>query len=219
MSGAEIPALVQSHGHDPYVVASLQADQAGLFACDDSQLMGPYLPGYPALQPSRAADVQPSTTREEMVYPTDTTDTAFFKTEENAAHLTTPNLQASPSLLNHGAYAGSMMPVTASPTAVGYAPIGSAPESNSVLHISATSFAVSNDARGIQSASSDVLRTRFVSSNGAPPPSKRGPFKNHAVRQQTAHTRKIGSCIRCRMQRIRVRPPPPPSFTPSSLFF
>ncbi|EAA34527.3 hypothetical protein NCU03248 [Neurospora crassa OR74A] len=32
---------------------------------------------------------------------------------------------------------------------------------------------------------------------------RRGPFKNHDQREQTAHTRKIGSCIRCRMQRIR----------------
>lgn len=33
---------------------------------------------------------------------------------------------------------------------------------------------------------------------------KRGPFKDHNLREQTAQTRKIGSCIRCRMQRIRV---------------
>ena len=34
---------------------------------------------------------------------------------------------------------------------------------------------------------------------------KRGPFKNQVEREQTAQTRRIGSCIRCRMQRIRVR--------------
>lgn len=33
---------------------------------------------------------------------------------------------------------------------------------------------------------------------------KRGPFKTLDLREQTAQTRKIGSCIRCRMQRIRV---------------
>ncbi|KAF7553282.1 hypothetical protein G7046_g7146 [Stylonectria norvegica] len=32
---------------------------------------------------------------------------------------------------------------------------------------------------------------------------KRGPFKDPSLREQTAQTRKIGSCIRCRMQRIR----------------
>ncbi|KAK5990690.1 Satratoxin biosynthesis SC3 cluster transcription factor SAT20-like protein [Cladobotryum mycophilum] len=32
---------------------------------------------------------------------------------------------------------------------------------------------------------------------------KRGPFRDQNLREQTAQTRKIGSCIRCRMQRIR----------------
>lgn len=44
----------------------------------------------------------------------------------------------------------------------------------------------------------------MVFPNQRAPPAKRGPFKDHVQRQQTAHTRKIGSCIRCRMQRIRV---------------
>jgi hypothetical protein len=35
-------------------------------------------------------------------------------------------------------------------------------------------------------------------------PVKRGPFKDQDSREKTALTRKIGSCIRCRMQRIRV---------------
>lgn len=38
-----------------------------------------------------------------------------------------------------------------------------------------------------------------------PPAARRGPFKDQTVRQKTAQTRKDGSCIRCRMQRIRVR--------------
>lgn len=40
--------------------------------------------------------------------------------------------------------------------------------------------------------------------NQKPPVAKRGPFSNKQKREQTAETRKIGSCIRCRMQRIRV---------------
>ncbi|ROW18129.1 hypothetical protein VPNG_00090 [Cytospora leucostoma] len=42
-----------------------------------------------------------------------------------------------------------------------------------------------------------------VMANHKPPGTKRGPFKNQEKRQQTAYVRKIGSCIRCRMQRIR----------------
>lgn len=37
-----------------------------------------------------------------------------------------------------------------------------------------------------------------------PRPGKRGPFRDPGLRRETAHTRKIGCCIRCRMQRIRV---------------
>lgn len=36
-------------------------------------------------------------------------------------------------------------------------------------------------------------------------PTRRGPFKDMEKRKETATTRKMGSCIRCRMQRIRVR--------------
>jgi hypothetical protein len=35
--------------------------------------------------------------------------------------------------------------------------------------------------------------------------SKRQPFKNPHDRKQTAETRKLAACVRCRMQRIRVR--------------
>ncbi|KAJ6446009.1 pre-mRNA splicing factor clf1 [Purpureocillium lavendulum] len=37
---------------------------------------------------------------------------------------------------------------------------------------------------------------------------KRGPFKDAKLREQTAQTRRTGSCIRCRMQRIRCESDP-----------
>ncbi|KAM4059049.1 hypothetical protein HRG_008080 [Hirsutella rhossiliensis] len=37
---------------------------------------------------------------------------------------------------------------------------------------------------------------------------KRGPFRDPKLRQQTAQTRRTGSCIRCRMQRIRCESDP-----------
>ncbi|KAH8161944.1 hypothetical protein CIB48_g6303, partial [Xylaria polymorpha] len=43
----------------------------------------------------------------------------------------------------------------------------------------------------------------FVQPNQRPPPARRGPFRNQHDRERTAETRRIGSCIRCRMQRIR----------------
>lgn len=44
----------------------------------------------------------------------------------------------------------------------------------------------------------------IVMSTQRPPAAKRGPFRSNDERERTAETRKIGSCIRCRMQRIRV---------------
>lgn len=43
-----------------------------------------------------------------------------------------------------------------------------------------------------------------VMQNQKPPATKRGPFKDLKKREITAQVRKVGSCIRCRMQRIRV---------------
>ncbi|OBR15891.1 Tetratricopeptide repeat domain containing protein [Colletotrichum higginsianum IMI 349063] len=41
-----------------------------------------------------------------------------------------------------------------------------------------------------------------------PPASKRGPFKDQKAREETAATRKNGSCIRCKMQRVRCKTDP-----------
>jgi hypothetical protein len=36
-------------------------------------------------------------------------------------------------------------------------------------------------------------------------PTRRGPFKSQRDREKTAQTRKLTACMRCRIQRIRVR--------------
>ncbi|KAI1814466.1 hypothetical protein GGS20DRAFT_576820 [Poronia punctata] len=43
----------------------------------------------------------------------------------------------------------------------------------------------------------------IIQAQQRPIPAKRGPFRNQNDRERTAETRRIGSCIRCRMQRIR----------------
>lgn len=53
--------------------------------------------------------------------------------------------------------------------------------------------------------SSDMI---VVPPNQKAPATKRGPFQSKELRELTAQTRRIGSCIRCRMQRIRVSEPP-----------
>lgn len=46
----------------------------------------------------------------------------------------------------------------------------------------------------------------IMTPNQKPVATRRGPFKDPQARIRTAQTRKMGSCVRCRMQRIRVRP-------------
>jgi hypothetical protein len=45
---------------------------------------------------------------------------------------------------------------------------------------------------------------RYIEPSG---PTRRRPFQSSYHRQQTAQTRKLTACIRCRMQRIRVCAP------------
>lgn len=53
-----------------------------------------------------------------------------------------------------------------------------------------------------------VSKLDVVFPNQKPPAVRRGPFRDPEKREQTAQTRRIGSCIRCRMQRIRCQSNP-----------
>ena len=55
-------------------------------------------------------------------------------------------------------------------------------------------------------ASTQALGNRsiFVGADRAKPPGIRGPFKDQALREQTACTRQKGACIECQRQHIRV---------------
>lgn len=58
---------------------------------------------------------------------------------------------------------------------------------------------VKSDFTGFQGYLASDLDPAFNSRGG-----KRGPFKDHKLREETALTRKFGSCVRCRLQRVRV---------------
>lgn len=61
-----------------------------------------------------------------------------------------------------------------------------------------------NEHFGFIQLDSQGNRLDLVKHNQKPQATKRGPFKDPKKRAKTAQVRKIGSCIRCRMQRIRV---------------
>ncbi|KAK6079123.1 tetratricopeptide repeat domain containing protein [Seiridium cupressi] len=155
---------------------SLSQPQAGIFAYDDSP-SNAYLPEYPALQPTRT---QPSTRNEEMSYQIPPSDRKYPSRPDD----------------------GRIDSHVADSRDFGYhQPAYVSPRDDSRRYSSSVGFLPpdGDEARmARQTANLDI-----VSSHQRAQPSKRGPFKSHAERERTAETRKIGSCIRCRMQRIR----------------
>ncbi|KAI1390162.1 uncharacterized protein F4822DRAFT_226236 [Hypoxylon trugodes] len=136
---------------------------------------------YPTLQPNRPMTIQPSTSGEGMVYPDTLSSQHFFQPPE----------------YHHG------MPNSMPNSVMGT-------QSYSPPSVRQNSMAEGMSPR-------EIDRTRITSKppgldivqpNQRPSPARRGPFKSNNIREQTAETRRIGSCIRCRMQRIRCETDP-----------
>ncbi|KAL7628686.1 hypothetical protein AAE478_000201 [Parahypoxylon ruwenzoriense] len=151
-------------------------DQPSVFSSNGPSAAPLMMSNYPILQPSRPMTIQPSTSGEGMVYPAALSGQQYFSQTDLQHGL--PN-----SIPNHAMGTQS------------YSPPSSGPHR--------TSEDVSPQ---------EINRTRIASKprdldiahpNQRPPPARRGPFKSNDEREKTAETRRIGSCIRCRMQRIR----------------
>ncbi|KAK4129320.1 hypothetical protein N657DRAFT_639918 [Parathielavia appendiculata] len=162
-------------------------DSTALFLCDDPAMMAQYLASYPPLQPERVMDVQPAIRREEMIYPG---VSATVKFECDQPYLVDTSVQAS-SL--PGAYGATG---------------ASSPYDGRGIAMSLSSHF--NPVQGFDGRSTSEhapAHDEPTSVDWFPAPKatpvKRGPFKDQDSREKTALTRKMGSCIRCRMQRIR----------------
>jgi len=192
---APLPPHSQPH-IDPTPIA---ADPAALFACDDSALMAQYLASYPPLEPNRVMAVQPPSNREEMVYPVAPAASKYNPSPEDSGAAAGVGLQSQPHLTNppigqtplQDPYSGEVGP------SYGYA--RAHPRYSSIQGFEVKDDPDSLDVHG-RPAFDLFPHPRTL-------PARRGPFKDSGQRELTARTRKLGSCIRCRMQRIRVRCP------------
>lgn len=154
----------------------LSQTPTGGFAYDDSP-HAQYMPDYPVLQPTQA---QPSTRNEEMIYQTPQPDRKY---------------SSQPDLQQAGNHVGE-------PHDYAYAqPAYVSPESDAHHYMMGSGVPQSEGDAALAHKSANL---DIVSIQQRQQPAKRGPFKSNAERERTAETRKIGSCIRCRMQRIRV---------------
>jgi hypothetical protein len=156
-----------------------QEEQPSAFTCDDPSVFPQVMPNFPVLQPSRAMSIQPSTRSEGMVYPEFPTGQSYFSQPQQSSpitsHVMNPNVFGTPF---------ETTPETAGRCNSGREVYNRTPDGTETF----------SQHHGLD----------IVLSNERPPPAKRGPFKTTEDRERTAQTRKIGSCIRCRMQRIRV---------------
>lgn len=169
------------------VPVTISADHTNGFASSNGPSTAPpMMPNYPILQPNRPMIIQPSTSGEGMIYPEPLPNQQYFS-QSNLPHGLPhglPNSMPNHAMGNHNY--GVSLPIQS-----GAAEEASPQEMDGI--------------RGVNK----LRELDIVQPNQRPPPVRRGPFKSNHVREQTAETRRIGSCIRCRMQRIRVSNPRP----------
>jgi len=191
------------HTRDPYVASANQPNPVNGFACGDTNMV--YMANYPSLQPARIAGEQPPVRREGMFYPEGLPNGQFFKSEGEVLNPAGGNLRSDEHVDAGVPYSGDLLGMNAGPDLPHQMPIVTAPGPYEPLSgYSATDPLVQRHEGVGMHIHATEANLDVVFSNQKAPVAKRGPFKDNVDRQKTAQTRKIGSCIRCRMQRIRV---------------
>ncbi|KAK8114483.1 hypothetical protein PG999_006552 [Apiospora kogelbergensis] len=163
---------------------TLPPSQPSLFAYDEANPAN-LMSSYPILQPTQPTNVQPSTRREGMVYPV----------TESLENYPAPAPIARPPSKDES--------IALDRDGVQYSATSRFERHESDASQYPSSVGLSSPVDEKTFARPDSHSVNIVTSYQKAPVSKRGPFKNNEVREQTAETRRIGSCIRCRMQRIR----------------
>ena len=196
---------MQTRARESYASPQVANDPTGLFACDDPSMVA-YLQNYTPLQPTRILGMQPSTSGEEMLYP-ETLSHRTYPSNSEAPHSSGLGIQGTlltEPLGTNRVMAAALPSDMTSPSLTSQPSYGGMSERYDALR-------GYGEAGPLMVAGSDVLGMPGTSNIGGvynphqrTPSARRGPFKDHEKREKTAHTRRIGSCIRCRMQRIRV---------------
>ncbi|KAI1279149.1 hypothetical protein F5Y07DRAFT_387680 [Xylaria sp. FL0933] len=154
-----------------------------MFASDSPIVPQQMFPNYAVLQPDRSMAIQPTTSGEGMVYPRPTPSQGY--SEQAVLQPSSPISPGNPI---------TRVRAFAAPLSAGVeAPRRQYNNTHAYVHTAADRQPIHAQTRELD----------FVPSSQKPPPARRGPFRNQHDRERTAETRRIGSCIRCRMQRIR----------------
>lgn len=192
---------VQPQAQASLLPSPVTPEPTALFPCDDPQLMAQYMPNYPPLQPGRVMSFQPAISREEMIYPSIPADAKYETSVESPQGASSLGIQHSPYIADVPVQTGAIT----GPYAVGGE---SSPYDGHGMIMSLSSRFHPMHGFDVRTGMGNPCLQDESSTLDFPPhktaPVKRGPFKDQDSREKTALTRKMGSCIRCRMQRIRV---------------
>jgi hypothetical protein len=187
--------------------AQMSTIHAGLVAYDDSPLAVQFSSSYSALQSTHVLGVQPSSNGQEMVYPDDFLQNQYLARASPPTNVVGLNIKGDPETsrpLTHG-HNSAMMPAppvkVESPVIHRQASaVDMVPQYDPPYGCGASNAPMDSDQQAM-----DMPRAGTDGPYPHARTTKRGPFRDHDERLATAYTRRIGSCIRCRMQRIRVR--------------
>jgi hypothetical protein len=184
---------VQPQAQASLLPTPVTSDPGALYPCDHPALMAQYLSNYPPLQPERVMGLQPATSREEMIYPSVSPIVKFEGSADSPPDASGIGIQPPP-------YGPPQTGAVPTPYPIGepspYEGHGMVMNLPSRFHpIQCFDVVPGTENAGAQDL--DFFPAHRTT------PVKRGPFKDQDSREKTALTRKMGSCIRCRMQRIR----------------
>ncbi|KAK4231805.1 hypothetical protein QBC38DRAFT_204776 [Podospora fimiseda] len=171
------------------------------FACDRGLWgQGELLPNWTPMQPTRVTEVQPPATKEEMLYPDESPSTLASNQGHPVLHTHNycTGYLPSPPLKSEPASASSSSDSSPFLSQGGFSFVSLSLNQGPLIDIYDVNDEQANQAALLAPTAPAPLRTHT-----RPPAAKRGPFKDNEQRLKTALTRKMGSCIRCRMQRIR----------------
>lgn len=184
-----------------------QFKQYSAWQCGDDAHALP-LPGYPDQEHLQLAS--PPESVKDVIFPRDGSSLAHFPDDYMTA-----DLQPSGRMAFDGCYAMNFdqpqvnqVPEFSAALGSHFAPLQSMGAWPHVLQLNMLAPEAMADRVPVGSWGDAYLPLQLCNVDTAPPEprgGKRGPFKDDALRKKTAQTRRIGSCTRCRFQRIRVR--------------
>lgn len=204
----EKPPSAQIPQPDVYVPTTLAPNEANPFPVGDPGMMSAYVTSYQPLQESsNQAIAAQCSGADTVVYSADVSAPAYYPNMTSAP--TSNDSQSFSNTIDHDLAAREVLPTRYHSDVMGMA-VSPTLHQPAAIPVTTAGFTITPTYAMpcVKSEDMDAPLANpsldVVFPHQRPPASKRGPFKDQKAREETAATRKNGSCIRCKMQRVRV---------------